>query len=106
MRQSSLAAMDPFNIKINLAEKESTLTILPTVSGYKIIYYGAILGAIKQVHKQWHLLPEDEIEPGELPLFDYRKSYAIDEPKPVLTKNLINEIANQIEIQVNELNNC
>lgn len=104
--QSSLGAMDPFNIKVNLSEKESTLTILPTANCYKVIYFGAILGAIKKENNYWNLLPEDEIEAGELPLFDYQKSYAIDEPKPVLTKKLINEIAEQIEKRVIELNNC
>ncbi|RZL97848.1 MAG: hypothetical protein EOO88_62010, partial [Pedobacter sp.] len=64
--------MEPFNIKIGYGEKEVTLTILPIEAGYyKVIYYGAILGAVcyDEPSSCWQAVPSEAIEPGDLPLF-------------------------------------
>ncbi|TKC09964.1 hypothetical protein FA048_07065 [Pedobacter polaris] len=89
--------MEPFNIKINHNQQEITLTILPEKDYFKIVYFGAIVGAIKQLDHDWELVAEDEIEPGILPLYDYKQSYSDDQPKVVLNLPEINQIAGEIE---------
>lgn len=89
--------MEPFNIKINHLEKEITLTISPEKDYYRIIYFGGIIGAIKKLGHDWELVPEDEIEAGDLPIYDFKQSYANDQPKLTLNLPEINQIAAAIE---------
>lgn len=94
--------MEPFNIKIGYGEKEVTLTILPIEAGYyKVIYFGAILGAVcyDQESDYWQAVPIEEIEAGDLPL--YRHDLNGDRLEVVLTDGCIQEIGNEIENQVN-----
>jgi len=59
--------MEPFNIKISIADCQITLTILPTSDYYKIVYYGGILGAITVVNSHWELVAPENLEAGDLP---------------------------------------
>lgn len=87
--------MEPFNVHIRNNEEEITLTILPEQDYYKIIYFGGIIGAIKEVDGEWELLTEDEIEAGDLPFYDYK--HGIDnQPKLELDLPKINQIAAEI----------
>ncbi len=89
--------MEPFNIRITHYGKEITLTINPENDYFKIIYYGGIVGAIKKVGEQWELLKEEDIEPGGLPLYDYKKGYGDDHKKLELQLPEINLIAEEID---------
>ncbi|RZL46805.1 MAG: hypothetical protein EOP00_13845 [Pedobacter sp.] len=89
--------MEPFNIKISHHNNEVTLTILPEKDYFKIIYFGGIVGAIKPVGHEWVLVEEEEIEPGDLPLYEYKHGYADERPKLELNLPEINRIAAEIE---------
>lgn len=64
--------MEPFNIKVGFGDNEVTLTILPTDKGYyKVIYYGAVLGAVRLDSGDcWELVPQDALEAGDLPPYE------------------------------------
>ena len=88
--------MEPFNIKIGYGVKEVTLTILPTEEQYyKVIYYGGIIGAIKLDIDCWELVPEEEIVPGDLPLYKHDLNSGI--PNFVLNEATVDEIGEEIE---------
>lgn len=88
--------MEPFNIRIQNNDQEVTLTVLPENNYFKLIYFGGIIGAIREFEDGWELLPEEEIEPGALPFYDYKNG--IDEqPKLKLSLPKINQIAAEIE---------
>ena len=87
--------MKAFNINIDHRGKELTLTIIPFEDYYKIVYFGGILGAVKQVGSGWILLTQEQIDPGQFAPYDYKLtpegediSLGIDE---------INQIAGAIE---------
>ncbi len=64
--------MEPFNIKLPVAGQTATLTILPAEEGlYKIVYYGAVMGAVRAPEdgKDWTLVPEEELVAGDLPFY-------------------------------------
>lgn len=66
--------MEPFNIKIGYGDNEVTITILPTDNGYyKVIYYGAVLGAVRHDghFEHWEAVPDEEIIAGDLPLYKH-----------------------------------
>ncbi|WP_316805399.1 hypothetical protein [Pedobacter nototheniae] len=90
------AIMSPFNIHIVHHQHNLTLTILPESDYYKIIYFGGIIGAIRNRETGWELVPEEEILPGDLPPFDYQHN---EENRPQLHLNTlqINYIAGEIE---------
>ncbi|MFI5452939.1 hypothetical protein ACHMWN_12370 [Pedobacter sp. UC225_61] len=88
--------MEPFNIHIQHNGEEITLTVLPEKDYFKLIYFGAIIGAIKETEGEWELLEEDEIEPGALPLFEY-KNGGHEQLKFELNLPKINQIAAEIE---------
>lgn len=88
--------MEPFNIHIHNKDEEVTLTILPENNYFKLIYFGGIIGAIKEFDGGWELLPEEEIEAGGLPFYDYKKSVD-DQPKFEMNLPKINLIAAEIE---------
>jgi hypothetical protein len=51
---------------------------------------------MRESNGEWELLPEEEIEPGALPFYDYK--HGIDEqPKLALSLPKINQIAAEIE---------
>lgn len=88
--------MKPFNIQIQHNNEEVTLTILPEHDYYKIVYFGGIIGAIKELNGQWELLAEEEIDAGSLPFYDYKHGVD-DQPKLELHLPLVNQISGQIE---------
>jgi hypothetical protein len=64
--------MEPFNVKIGYGANEVTLTVLPTnEKEYKIIYYGAVLGAVKYQQDCWELIPLADLEAGDLPYYHH-----------------------------------
>jgi hypothetical protein len=86
----------PFNIHILNNEESLTLTILPENNYFKIIYLGGIVDALKKLESDWELMPQEEIEAGSLPFYDYKKS--IDNtPKLELNLTKINQITCEIE---------
>ena len=89
--------MEPFNIHINHKGKEITLTIKPEQDYFKIIYFGGIVGAIRKLGTDWELVEEQEMEPGDLPLYDYKMGYDEDHEKLELNLPEINQIAGEIE---------
>ena len=88
--------MEPFNIRIQNNEEAVTLTVLPEKNYFKIVYYGGIIGAIKEFDGGWELLAEEEIEVGDLPFYDYKHGVD-DQPKLELNLPKINQIAAEIE---------
>ncbi|HTM99488.1 MAG TPA: hypothetical protein VL088_12115 [Pedobacter sp.] len=88
--------MEPFNIHIHQNDKEITLTVLPENNYFKLIYFGGIIGAIRELDGEWELLPEEEIEPGGLPFYEDKKSFT-DQPELILSLPKINQIAAEIE---------
>jgi hypothetical protein len=64
--------MDPFNVKISVADETVTLTVLPVDEClYKVVYYGAILGAVRNVPESalWEVVPPQELTAGDLPFY-------------------------------------
>ncbi len=91
--------MKPFNIKAGYGENQVTLTILPTEEGYyKVIYYGGILGAIRQTQTadSWELVPPEEVIAGDLPL--YETDLTEDRLEIVLNDQTIGDIGNEITL--------
>jgi hypothetical protein len=88
--------MDPFNIKIDADGQAVSLTILPTDKGYyKVIYYAAILTAIKQIETgAWELVTTEEIEAGDLPFYLAGKD---DRKELVLDPNFVSQVGAAIE---------
>jgi hypothetical protein len=92
--------MDPFNIKIEVADEAITLTILPVDNTlYKVVYYGAILGAVRKQNKEetWEALPIEELTAGDLPF--YRKEDNTDHQELELDPATIAQIGKEIEIK-------
>ena len=89
--------MEPFNIKVGFGDNEVTLTILPMVDFYKVIYYGAILGAIKYENDTdgWEIMSRDEYEAGDLPF--YTHDLSSDRLEFVLDDNTVDHIGTEIE---------
>lgn len=88
--------MEPFNIHIPHKGREITLTIQPHSDYFKIIYNGGIVGAIRNHGNDWELMEEQDIAPGDLPLYDYKMGYN-EEEKFELHLFEINQIAGEIE---------
>ncbi|MEJ7558171.1 MAG: hypothetical protein WKF66_07665 [Pedobacter sp.] len=89
--------MEPFNIKIGYGDNNVTLTILPTSDQqYKVIYFGAILGAVKYEADCWDLVSEEELQAGDLPF--YRHDLNSDRANVILDEATIDEIGEEIEI--------
>lgn len=60
---------EAFNIKIGFGSKEVTLTILHHKDYFKVIYFGGIMGAVKQVAGDWELMDPEEVDAGDLPRY-------------------------------------
>lgn len=89
--------MEVFNIKIGYGEREVTLTVLPAEAGYyKIIYFGAILGAVRYDadHHAWEKIPEEELEAGDLPF--YVHDLTADRLDVVLDEVTVHKIGDEI----------
>lgn len=89
--------MKVFNVKIGFGKNELTLTVLPSLEGYyKIIYYGAILGAIRleNDNETWERVPDEEIEAGDLPL--YQHDLTADRLDIVLDEHTVHRIGEEI----------
>ncbi|MCZ4243550.1 hypothetical protein O0955_05975 [Pedobacter sp. HCMS5-2] len=69
---------------------------MPEEDYYKIIYFGGIIGAIRNLGNDWELVPEEDILPGDLPPFDYQHGRQ-DWPELHLNTLEINQIAGEIE---------
>lgn len=94
--------MEPFNIKIGYGRKEVTLTVLPVPEGYfKIIYYGAILGAVQFEGEDWVLVPADEVVAGGLPLYEPGRNG--DKIEIDLSEYTIEQIGREIDVHYDDI---
>ncbi|TCC88085.1 hypothetical protein EZ428_20400 [Pedobacter frigiditerrae] len=89
--------MEPFNIKIRVTEKVITLTILPKDNQYKIIYFGGIIGGLKQENNNLIFIKPENIVPGSLPLYNYKQA---DSTASETQLRLTNEVLQDIKIEV------
>ncbi len=88
--------MEPFNIKIGYGVNEVTLTILPADNDcYKVIYSGAIIGAVKLDIDCWESVPEEDIVAGDLPF--YKHNLSSGKPNIILNEATVDEIGDEIE---------
>ena len=88
--------MEPFNIKIGYGANQVTLTIFPIDEyQYKVIYYGAILGAVKYDIDCWESIPSEELEADDLPL--YQHDVNSGRIYLILNEATVDEIGNEIE---------
>jgi len=85
-----------FNIKVGYGEKQVTLTILPAGRNYfKVIYFGAIMAAVRFNSEGWDLIEREELEPGNLPL--YEPELKGERLQVVLNEAMAGEIGEEIE---------
>lgn len=90
--------MEAFNIKINTKGKEMTLTILPIDLEYQIIYYGGIIGALKQSGTELQFIEPEDTTPGHLPLYSYKQSDSPeDEPEFKMDKQALAQIIDAVK---------
>ena len=93
--------MDPFNIKLRYGRNELTLTILPAEEGiFKIIYYGAILGAVIKQDHDWDLIPYDELSAGDLPF--YTPNSEDERVEIELNEQIADRIGEEIDLHLEE----
>jgi hypothetical protein len=91
--------MEPFNIKICYGDNDVTLTILPMPDNqYKVIYYGAILGALKHETDTWEVIPPDDLEAGDLPFYQHNS----DNINIILDAPTVGGIGHEIEYVIRE----
>jgi len=96
--------MEPFNIKITSQNQPIVLTVLPTDKGYyKVIYFGAILAALKQQESNiWELIEREEMEAGDLPY--YLPNAAGDRIEIILDQKFVADVGAAIEAEIAQLN--
>lgn len=88
--------MEPFNIKITVAEERVALTILPTDEGYfKVVYYGGVLGGIKYLKdsNSWEAIPVNELSTSDLPPYKHKEQQL----EIQLDEATVTQIGNEIE---------
>jgi hypothetical protein len=93
--------MEPFNIRIPVENQQLTITILPADENvYKVVYYGAILGAIRRepVEQTWLIVPMEELTAGDLPF--YQKGLHSDRLDFDLDAETIEVIGTAIETEI------
>ncbi|WP_316771521.1 hypothetical protein [Pedobacter frigiditerrae] len=96
--------MEPFNIKISDIGKEITLTILPQDDEYKIIYFGGIVGGLKQENNELHFIKPEDIIPGSLPLYKYKQADSTAaEEELKLTNNVLEAIKTEVQKTLSNL---
>jgi len=91
------AHMEPFNIRIKIEQHETTLTILPmdNETDFKVIYNGAVLGGVQRKGTTWKSLPDEEVEPGDLPL--YKVKFGEDNSDIEINEEMVALIGVKIE---------
>lgn len=95
--------MKAFNIHVP-SENNLTLTILFADKQFKIIYEGGIIGGLKFSTDGYHLIPAEEVIPGQLPLYDYKKTNENLDTKPfIFNDQNLKEIAEQIQLEAKSL---
>lgn len=90
--------MEPFNIKIQIADQTTTLTILPVNTDlFKVVFYGGILAGVRKTTDQnnWEAVPIEELIAGDLPF--YSKDGHVDHQEIELNSNTINQIGQAID---------
>ncbi|TCD00721.1 hypothetical protein EZ449_19665 [Pedobacter frigidisoli] len=87
--------MTAFNIRFEHAGNTVTLTIIPKDDYYLIVYFGGILGAIRNRDTDWVILKKEDINHGELSYYDHTTESAAT--KITLGTAEINQIAGEIE---------
>ncbi len=88
--------MKTFNIHLK-SRDGLTLTIVLADQQYKIIYDGGIIGALTFKDNTHQFVQADEVVPGQLPLFEYKKTNDSKGSEPLsLRQRDIDEIADQI----------
>jgi hypothetical protein len=88
--------MEPFNIRINYNSQELTLTILPnTDRRFTIVYFGGVLGAVRQLGDSWQLMDFHSIPESGLP--EYRSGHKNSRTEIELTSEVANYIGLKIE---------
>jgi len=99
--------MKAFNIHLP-SENNLTLTILFADKQFKIIYEGGIIGALKFKANSHQFIPAEEVVAGQLPLYDYKKTYENLDTEPFdLNETRLEEIAAQIRLAAKNLTiNC
>lgn len=66
--------MEPFNICIATQPLPKTLTIHPEPesASYKVLYQGALLGALRQQKDCWAAVGQEKVEPGSFLLYNQK----------------------------------
>lgn len=91
--------MQPFNIKVNAVGKEITLTILPQDDEYKIIYFGGIIGGLKQEKDTLNFIKPEDVVPSSLPLYQHKQAEStVVEEELALTDDMLQSIKNKVEL--------
>jgi len=89
--------MESFNIVIDIQNSTYSLTVQPEEAGtYKIIYHGALVGAITMGQSEgiWEALPVDELDPGIFPMYEHDAEK--DEVRIVLDAETVKSIGAKI----------
>ncbi|RZK59800.1 MAG: hypothetical protein EOO91_03895 [Pedobacter sp.] len=90
--------MQPFNIKIKTVGQEITLTVLPQDDEYKIIYFGGIIGGLRQENDELHFIKPEDVIPGGLPLYKYKQADSTAAEEEIkLTKEVLLAIKNEVK---------
>lgn len=90
--------MEAFNVKIQVEDRPLTLTILPLdASSFKVIYFGAVLGAVRKDSQKnsWLAIPMEELTAGDLPFYQHDPN--ADHENLELTPATIHQIGEEIE---------
>jgi hypothetical protein len=88
--------MEPFNINIGYGDNAVTLTILPMAEHhYKVIYYGAIIGAVKYQSDSWDVIQAEDLEAGDLPFYQHDANS--DKVDVILNEATVDEIGEEID---------
>ncbi|ACU03524.1 MULTISPECIES: hypothetical protein [Pedobacter] len=90
-----------FNIRIGYGKKEVTVTILPVKENYyKVIYYGGVMGAVYYNGDEWELIEKEDVEPGDLPL--YEPELIGERLEIILNETTVDAIGDEIELYFRE----
>jgi hypothetical protein len=87
---------EAFNVKINYGNQAVTLTILHHKDYFKVIYFGGIIGAVRQVDGEWELMDFQEIDAGDLPR--YTPDAKGERLEIVLDEHTVYAIGKEIEL--------
>lgn len=62
---------------------------------YKVIYFGGIMGAVKQINEDWELMDPQEVDAGNLP--QYITDLKGERLEIVLEEHTVDAIGSEIE---------